>query len=314
MSNIYPSADTAETVNRAVKNIQGTTTTTDGAAADGLIINENLKPIIQNVTTYVNPTVTKTDTGAPPLSFHAIDGSLIWSIAGNVDTGVYVGEPSDNLFDKNNADVYENTNIVIADTQWNKYTGTGRTIRIPVSASTQYSVSIDSSIETSVFRVLSITTDEIPVIGTPVDGTVLVSSSSDNTVTFTTGAGVKYIIMQFTATITEQAIDTLMLCTGSTPKPYEPYGVVIPIELNSVTYKAYISDYLRKSSGDTPVYDIMSSDGTIIRNVDTDGTPLETPTTETYTAPELYTIWGWNSFDVDTTVSPSSVSVTYKDV
>lgn len=30
MSVIYTSADTAETVNRAAKNIQGTTTTTDG--------------------------------------------------------------------------------------------------------------------------------------------------------------------------------------------------------------------------------------------------------------------------------------------
>ncbi len=314
MSNIYPSADTAETVNRAVKNVQGTTTTADGAAADGLIINENLKPIIQNVTTYINPTVTKTDTGEPPLSFHAIDGLLIWSISGNVDTGVYVGEPSDNLFDKNNADVYENTNIVPADSQWNKYTGTGKTIRIPVLASTQYSLSIDNTIETSVFRVLSITTDDIPVIGTPVNGTLLISSSTDNTATFTTGSGVKYIIVQFTATVTEQAINTLMLCTGSTPKPYEPFGVIIPIELNGVTSNVFISDYLRKSTGDTPVYDIMNSDGTITRNVNSDGTPAVTPTTETYTAPELYTIWGWNLFDVDTTVSPSSVSVTYKDV
>ena len=314
MSVIYTSADTAETVNRAVKNIQGTTTTTDGAAADGLIISENLKPIIQNVTTYTNPTQTKTDTGEPPLSFHAINAPLIWSISGNVDTGVYVGEPSDNLFDKDNADVYEQTNIVVADTQWNKYTGSAKTIRIPVSASTQYSMSIDSAIETAVFRVLAITTDDIPVIGTPVYGTVLVSASTDNTATFTTGASTKYIIMQFTATVTEQAIDTLMLCTGSTPKPYEPFAVIIPIELNGTTYNAYISDYLRKSTGATPVYDIMNSDGTIIRNVNSDGTPAETPTTETYTAPELFTIWGWNVFDVDTTVSPSNVSVTYKDI
>ena len=239
---------------------------------------------------------------------------MIWSISGNVDTGVYVGEPSDNLFDKDNADVYEQTNIVVADTQWNKYTGSAKTIRIPVSASTQYSMSIDSAIETAVFRVLAITTDDIPVIGTPVYGTVLVSSSTDNTATFTTGASTKYIIMQFTATVTEQAIDTLMLCTGSTPKPYEPFAVIIPIELNGTTYNAYISDYLRKSTGATPVYDIMNSDGTIIRNVNSDGTPAETPTTETYTAPELFTIWGWNVFDVDTTVSPSNVSVTYKDI
>ena len=217
------------------------------------------------------------------------------------------------MFDKSNADVYENTNIVVADTQWNKYTGSAKTIRIPVSASTQYSVSIDSAIETAVFRVLAITTDDIPVIGTPVYGTVLVSSSSDNTATFTTGASAKYIIMQFTATVTEQAIDSLMLCTGSTPKPYEPYGVKVPIVFNSVAYTAYISDYLRKSSGDVPVYDVMSSDGSLIRAVNADGTAKEEPTTEAYTAPALTSLWGWNTFDVDTTVDPSYISIQYKD-
>ena len=314
MSVIYTSADTAETVNRAVKNVQGTTTITDGAAADGLIINENLKPIIQNVTTYVNPTVTKTDMGEPPLSFHAIDGSLIWSISGNVDTGVYVGESTDNLFDKSNADIYDGTNVDTELGKWNKYSGTGKTVRIAVSPATTYAISLDSNIETTVFRVLEISTAAIPDSGTPVLGNSLVSSSADNTATFTTAADTLYIVLQFTAAVFTDCINTLMLCTGSTPKPYEPFGVKIPIEFNSVTYNAYINDYLRKSTGDTPVFDIMSSDGTITRNVNSDGTPAETPTTETYTAPELNTIWGWNTFDVGTTVTPSNVSVTYKDV
>ncbi len=313
MSVIYTSADTAETVNRAVKNVQGTTTTTDGAVADGLIINENLKPIIQNVTTYVNPTVTKTETGSPPLSFHAIDGLLIWSISGNVDTGVYVGESTDNLFDKSNADVYEATNINSDSSTWNKYAGSGRTLRIPVSPSTNYAMSVNSAIATSVFRILAVSTSDIPIIGTPVYGTILVVTN-ETSAAFTTPADTTYIIVQFTSAVFDDCINTLMLCTGSTPKPYEPFGVKIPIELNNVTYNAYISDYLRKSTGDTPVFDIMSSDGTITRNVNSDGTPAETPTTETYTAPELNTIWGWNSFDVDTTVTPSNVSVTYQDV
>ena len=313
ISIIYKSADTAETINRAIDNSMGTTTTSQGAASDGLIIKEDLKPIIQNVQTYLNPFVDKTIFGTPPLTFHSIQAVIDWSIWGNDDTGTYVGELSDNLFNKNNADVYESTNIVIADTQWNKYTGTGKTVRIPVSASTQYSVSIDSAIETSVFRVLAITSDDIPVVGTPVYGTVLVSTSADNTATFTTGTGVKYIIMQFTATVTDQAINTLMLCTGNTPKPYEPYGVNIPIKFNGNTYNTYISDYLRKSDGETPVYDVMMSDGTIIRAVNSDGTEKETPTTETYTAPVLTALWGYNAFDVDTTVTPANVIINYQD-
>lgn len=313
MSIVYNSSETAKTINRAIDNNQGNTTTEQGASAAGLIINEDLQNVVQCTNGYMNPFVIKSITGIPPVEFHAIQAGIAWSINGNTDTGVSVGTASDNLFDKDNADVYEQTNIVIADTQWNKYTGTGKTIRIPVSASTQYSVSIDSTIETSVFRVLAITSDDIPVIGTPVYGTVLVSSSADNTASFTTGAGVKYIIMQFTATVTDAAIDSLMLCTGSTPKPYEPYGVKIPIDFNNVTYTAYISDYLRKSSGDDPVYDVMHSDGYIVRAVNADGTAKEEPTTEVYTAPAMTSVWGWNAFDVDTTVSPSSVSIEYYD-
>lgn len=132
---------------------------------------------------------------------------------------------SKNIFDKTNADVYEQTNIVVADSQWNKYTGTGKTIRIPVSASTQYSISIDSAIETSVFRVLAITTDDIPVIGTGVYGTVLVSLSSDNTATFTTTGSTKYVILQFSATVFDDAINSLMLVVGSVPYNFEAYNV-----------------------------------------------------------------------------------------
>lgn len=313
MSEIYTSSATAETINRAIDNSMGLTTTDQGASAAGLIIKEDLRPIIQNVQDYTNPAVSKSISGVPPLSFHAIHAGIAWSIYGNTDTGVSVGTSSDNIFDKDNADVYEQTNIVVADRQWNKYTGPGRTLRIPVSGSTAYAVSIDSTIEITVFRVLSISSEDIPTVGSPVYGTVLVSTSSDNTATFITGASDKYIIMQFNATLTDAAIDSLMLCTGSTPKPYEPYGVKVPIVFNSVTYNAYISDYLRKSSGDSPVYDIMSSDGYILRAVNADGTAKEEPTTEAYAAPALTSLWGWNAFDVNTAVDPSNVVIDYKD-
>ena len=47
MSLIFPSTQTAAVVNAAIKNLQGTTTTTDGASADGLIISEDLSNIVQ---------------------------------------------------------------------------------------------------------------------------------------------------------------------------------------------------------------------------------------------------------------------------
>ena len=47
MSLIFPSNQTAAVVNAAIKNLQGTTTTTDGATSDGLIISEDLSNIVQ---------------------------------------------------------------------------------------------------------------------------------------------------------------------------------------------------------------------------------------------------------------------------
>ena len=186
-------------------------------------------------------------------------------------------------------------------------------MRIPVTASTNYALSIDASIETTVYRILAVSSSDIPVIGTPITGTLLAYSSIDNAVTFTTPADTVYIVLQFSGTVFDDCINTLMLCLGSTPKPYEPYGVKVPIVFNSVTYNTYISDYLRKSSGESPVYDVMSSDGSLIRAVNADGTAKEEPTTEAYTAPDLTSLWGWNTFDVDTAVDPSNVIIQYKD-
>ena len=47
MSLIFPSNYTAAVVNAAIKNLQGTTTTDDGASSDGLIITEDLANIVQ---------------------------------------------------------------------------------------------------------------------------------------------------------------------------------------------------------------------------------------------------------------------------
>ena len=102
-----------------------------------------------------------------------------------------------------------------------------------------------------------------------------------------------------------------MLNTGETALPFEPYGYKLPVVIGSNTTNIYMADVLRMSSGADPVYDIMSSTGTITRNVDTDGTPLVTPTTESFTAPTLATVAGSQSVSFDTTVKPSKADLTY---
>lgn len=47
MSLIFPSGETAKVINAALENLQGTTTTTEGATAAGLIITEDLSNIVQ---------------------------------------------------------------------------------------------------------------------------------------------------------------------------------------------------------------------------------------------------------------------------
>lgn len=47
MSLIFPSGETAKVINAAIKNLQGTTTTEDGASSAGLIITEDLSNIVQ---------------------------------------------------------------------------------------------------------------------------------------------------------------------------------------------------------------------------------------------------------------------------
>lgn len=103
----------------------------------------------------------------------------------------------------------------------------------------------------------------------------------------------------------------VMLNYGNMANDYEPYGYKLPVVIGSNTTNIYMTDVLRKSTGADPVYDIMSSTGVITRNVDTDGTPLVTPTTESFTAPTIATVAGSQSVSFDTTVKPSKAELTY---
>lgn len=293
MSIIFNSSKTADTINRAIDNSQGTTTTTQGATYDGLIISEDLTPVVQCVNGYDNSLVIKTISGAPPLSFHAVDGDIEWTINGNVSSGNYCGNKTDNLFEYYlTASISTNGTISLSTSQ-NLYCA-------PVIVGETYTLG-----------------DTIDVYGFYGSQPVLSSVSIDGTRHFRsqTQDGVITIPSDTTWIACRAAAGVnAMFNIGSTLLPYEPYNKYkIPVKCGGVTTTAYIDAPLRMSDGENPVFDIMSFDGTITRNCDTDGTPLETPTTETYTPITVQTSWGYNTFDVMTTVKPSSVTVTYTD-
>ena len=98
MSKVFNSTNTAKTINDAISNIMGTTTTSQGASADGLIVKEDLQPVVECVNGFDYAVHIKTITGIPPLSFHSMGQTLIWSLDGNTDSGNSVGDKTDNLF------------------------------------------------------------------------------------------------------------------------------------------------------------------------------------------------------------------------
>lgn len=252
--------------------------------------------------------------GVPPLNFRSNGQPLIeYEIYGNMQQSGGCGERTANLFDKENADTYFNTTIVANDSAWRKYGGDGRVFRIPCESSTEYTISIDPSIASSVFRIMLVSTETVPVENRDVTGAIVVNTALISSYNFTTLSNSKYILFQTASSVYQSILETLMLNKGSTALPYEPYGYKLPIQCGGVTTNIYIgSQSLRKSLDGSNVYDEISSRGTLIRRVDANGDALATPTTVNITAPTIPTVSGSNTLDVDTIIKPSKVSIKYK--
>lgn len=239
-----------------------------------------------------------------PASIIANGGNITpWTVYGNTVEGVSVGDKTANEYNKNTMvmdglSLYNSNRVSV-----NATTGI---IAIPCETLTEYTVSVQG-VTVTVFRVCITDSDTIAenTPYTKLQNTV----PTDQKYTFETTENTKYILLQFT--YNETVLDAVMFNTGETAKPLEPYGYNVSIICNSIAYNCYISDVLRKSTGADPVYDIMSSTGVITRNVDTDGTPLVTPTTENFTAPTIATVAGSQSVSFDTTIKPSKAELTY---
>lgn len=101
----------------------------------------------------------------------------------------------------------------------------------------------------------------------------------------------------------------IMLNTGSTAIPYEPYGYKLPIICGGEIKNVYIGNYPLNKSGET-ADDVQYSTQVLTRRVNPETLEvLATPTTEQITMPELPTIAGSNALSIGTTVQPSAVSI-----
>ena len=143
---------------------------------------------------------------------------------------------------------------------------------------------------------------------------ILPVSDSSYPYTITADGVSEYIIRTGEETGTTWAdfgYTNMMVNSGSTALPYEPFGYEIPISLSQNTYNIYITEPLRKSLDGSNVFDTIESNGTLTRRVDANGDALATPTTEQVTVPTLTTTGTAEQFNVLTTLAPSEVSLTY---
>ena len=127
-----------------------------------------------------------------------------------------------NLFDKDNTTI---ENAYLSDNGtgfWWVGSSDSRSIKIACKSNTQYTLSVTTALP--IFRIgLSDDSNPSP---TGIDVNKVINGSGINRYTFTTGVNDKYIIFQGTANMLSTWINELMLNTGSTALPYEPYGWV----------------------------------------------------------------------------------------
>lgn len=259
----------------------------------------------------------KTLTGVPPLSFRANGKPLIsLSMLGNGQQGAsdpdFCGTRTGNLWNPNaeNA-IVPNSNLPASTNDWRMYEGNAQVFRIKCNASTTYTLSIRDT--SAIFRVAYTNSIDIPSLDPlyNVPTSTAVKTTNERTCTFTTDSGTQYILLQVSLLDNEMAAQSLIVNEGSSEIPYEPYGYKIPITCGGQTTPIYIGDPLRKALDGSGAVDVLSSTGTITREVDADGNALATPITQAVDVPEIPTVNGSNTLTVDTDLQPSEMAITY---
>ena len=208
---------------------------------------------------------TTTITGVPPISFRS-DGTELtsWSISGQIlQTGTPTpsapiqpeecGDRTANLFDLNATDTtngYVNGAYLLSDGSENENAPYRISEYIEIHGSTAYTLVYGNSLNNPSLCFYDSSKQYI-------SGQ---KYGSNRTVTVTSPSNAKYIRISYTYTVRE----SVMLNTGSTAQPFEPFGYKLTLSLAGQTQNIYLSEPLRKIGdyGDT-----VNSDGTVTRRI-----------------------------------------------
>lgn len=255
----------------------------------------------------------KTLTGVPPLTFQS-DGTPLtaWSIYGNM---TQTGTPTPSAPIQPEECGERTGNLAPPYSEWvNGYIDSSTGGIAPQTASlkekTSDFIEVEPSTSYTFSRFPEGTQGAWRVVGRYNENKEFISRSGgagSTAIAFTTTADTKYVRV---CCRTYGSTDNSMLNPGSTALPYEPFGYKIPISLAGQTQTIYLDEPLRKALDGSDAVDVLRSDGTLTRAVDSDGNALQTPTTETVTVPTLTPQKGSNTLSVGTTLQPSEISIT----
>lgn len=149
------------------------------------------------------------------------------------------GERTGNLFDKDNTTVY---NAYIGNNSYWLLNADSRSIKIVCSPNTTYTLTINVP-NNAVFRIYETDNENAePTSSETVLLTEIIRGTTNQSYSFTTGATTKAIVFQGSAAYVTDWINSLMLNTGSTALPYEPYGYKIPISSANTTTPVYLGE------------------------------------------------------------------------
>lgn len=235
----------------------------------------------------------KTIEGAPPLTYTAKKAGTLtdYRIYGQTENGESVGDRTGNLFDG----TLVNNHHIGQDGLPSDYPGRC-CITTPISIDTESlfisytSINVDTRCMYSVF----------------LNGVLVrrVTNIATGQVIDTSGGDELYVgfYLRLGGTLTSNDIFNIMLNSGSTALPYEPYGYRVPVTVtnrtDTQTTKLYLLDQIRKVGDEAEYIDFREQ-----KQHFADGTSVDV------TLPALPTLSGTNTLSVGTEVQPSKMMI-----
>ena len=227
--------------------------------------------------------------GVPPLMFKSNGANLSnYRIYGNTVNGESVGDRTRNLFDGIvTNEIIQNDGSTSSNNNW-------RCSDFIRSDSASITLSWESNSGYFQAKVAYYSSDKTFISSE--------DAGKNNTFqkSFVLPSGASVIRLAYSVAVNGSPVnrENIMLNSGFTALPYEPYGYRVPVTVNSNTTNIYLDEQLVKSGDDADYIDYDTQ-----KRYNADGT------SQNVELPALQTIDGTNTLSVETTVQPSKVMI-----